>query len=471
MMSYENFLKFIKEKAFIFKQLEKKPVRIISHLDADGLSAAAILVKAFSRENIKFSLSIVRQLDQNVFDELSREDYEILFFVDLGSGYLSTIEKKFPNKNVFILDHHIPENYKSKFHHINPHLFNIDGSTNISGAGVAYLFVRALKNKNKDLAHIAIIGAIGDIQENKGFLELNNLILQDAIEENKLDIKLGLAMFGSQTRPLHKVLEYSTNPYIPGVTGSEQGSYMFLKEIGISPKDKEGNYKKLIHLDEEDTKKLVTGIILKRLGSEDNPDDILGPIYLIRDEKEESPTKDLREFSTLLNSCGRLNKPTLGIGALLNNPKLKKEAISLMDEYKRELIGSLNWFYSNRRSDKVIEKKGYSFINAEENIKSTLIGTINSMISKSNIYKEGTIIITMAHTLEGDTKISLRIAGFKQHNIDLREISQDIAKITDGQAGGHKFAAGCIIPQDKEEKFIAQLDDILKKYVLEERIK
>ena len=52
---------------------------------------------------------------------------------------------------------------------MNPHLFDIDGSTEISGAGVVYLFCKALDGKNKDMAHIAIVGAIGDIQEDKGF--------------------------------------------------------------------------------------------------------------------------------------------------------------------------------------------------------------------------------------------------------------------------------------------------------------
>ena len=467
----QDFRTLIKEKAELFKQLNDKHIRIVSHLDCDGLTSAAITIKALIREGLNFSISIVKQLDPKILDELSKEEYNCYIFTDLGSAYLSSIDKKLPGKNIFVLDHHKPEETKNKIHHINPHNFNISGSHDISGAGVAYLFAKSLKEKNKDLAHLAIIGAIGDIQEKKGFTGLNQEILEDAIESGKLEIKKGLSMFGSQTKPLHKVLEFSTEPYIPGVTGNEQGAIKFLNELGISIKDSQGKNKKLIHLNEEDMKKLVTGIIIKRLGSEKNPDDIFGNMYLLKEEKEESPTKDAREFSTLLNSCGRLKKPSLGIGACLGNKKIKKEAINLLSEYRQELIKSLNWFHSNRKNENIIEKEGYTIINAEENIKDTLIGTLASIISRSNLYKKGTIIISMANTLEGDIKTSLRLVG-SNSDIDLRKIIKEvIKKIGAGEAGGHKQACGCSIPQEKEEEFIKTIEENLKKNAIEETVK
>ena len=70
------------------------------------------------------------------------------------------------------------------------------------------------------------------VKENNGFKsELNNLILEDAINAGKLEIAIGLRTFGMQTRPINKVLEYTTDPYIPGVTGSESGAKKFLEEL------------------------------------------------------------------------------------------------------------------------------------------------------------------------------------------------------------------------------------------------
>lgn len=470
-MSVEDFKRQIREKAETFKKLPNKHIKVVSHLDCDGLTSAAIITKALIREKLNFSLGIVKQVDATVLEELGKENYNCYLFTDLGSGYLSPIEKKLQGKEIFVIDHHKPEEVKNRIHHINPHNFKIDGSKEISGAGVTYLFAKELNPENKDLAHLAIIGAIGDIQEKKGFFGLNQEILEDAVASGKMEIKKGLNMFGSQTKPLHKVLEFSTEPYIPGVTGNEQGAIRFLNELGISIKDKEGKYKKLIHLNEEDMKRLTTGIILRRLGSEKNPDDIIGSIYILKEELEESPTKDAREFSTLLNSCGRLRKPSLGIGTCLGNKKIKKEAISLLGDYKQELIKSLNWFYSNRGKDKIVEKDGYVIINAEDNIKDTMIGTLASILSRSNLYREGTVILSMANTLDGNTKVSLRLVGINQ-DMDLRKIIKDIAKkIGTGEAGGHKQACGCLIPQEKEENFIKTAKEILNKKAMEETIR
>jgi RecJ-like exonuclease len=467
-MDYEKFFESFKNLVQEIKEVEG-PVKVIGHLDADGLAAVSIIVKAFIREGVKFSVSILKQTNVNSINELVKEDYEYFLFVDLGSGSLRLMAEMLNNRKVFVLDHHKCEDFKAKnILHINPFLFGIDGDVEVSGAGIAYLFAKELNEKNKDIAYIAIVGAIGDMQENKGFKGINKLILKDAVDSGRLEIKKGLSMFGIQTRPIHKVLQYSTEPYIPGVTGSEEGAISFLEEAGIDIKER-GKYKRLVDLNEEDMKKLITMIIIKRLGSEENPEDVIGQVYLLKDEDDDSPTKDAREFSTLLNSCGRLHKFSLGIGACLGNKKLRKEAIDLLSDYKKEIISALDWFYTNKKKGNIIERKGYVIINAEDKIKDTLIGTLASIISNSNIYDKNVIIISIAHTLEGDTKVSMRTNGNK--DIDLRYVIGEVVKRVGGEGGGHKCAGGCLIPQEKEYEFVKVLQKVLDKYILEEVVK
>ena len=142
-----------------FLQLtEILPIRIISHHDTDGITSASILIQALKRLNKKFSVKIIKGLEESIIkDELKRN--EILFFCDLASSSLNYLkEAKNP---VFILDHHeinkedIPEN----IHIVNSLLFNEE---DVSGAGLCYLFAKALSPKNKDLAKLALIGMIGD---------------------------------------------------------------------------------------------------------------------------------------------------------------------------------------------------------------------------------------------------------------------------------------------------------------------
>lgn len=470
MDNYKLFKDYAEDVAKKFIKIDKNmPLRIISHHDADGISACAILLKLLNLDNRRYTLTVVQQLNKDLLYLLSKEDYKYYFFVDLGSGQLKEITKFLKDKIVFILDHHIPAEVKIEENiiHLNPILFGIDGGLEISGAGVVYFFARAVNKEIENLAHIAIIGAIGDLQEKNGFLTLNQEILDTAVQLNKMKVERGLRLFGAQTRPLHKVLEYSTDPYIPDVTGSESGAIQFLLQLGINPK--RGNkWRKFIHLSEDEIKKLVAGIVMKRL-NEDNPEDILGNVYILVEEKEENPTRDAREFSTLLNACGRMGNASLGIGTCLGDEKIKKKAIENMVRYKREIVSSLRWYEKNRNTEHVIKGKKFLIINAKNNIKSSLIGTIASIISRSVEVEKGTYILTMADVLDGTIKVSLRKAG--KNNEDLRELIKIICEnIENAQFGGHKSASGAIIPLSKEQEFIKRAKLILSKKAIEEEV-
>ena len=278
-------------------------------------------------------------------------------------------------------------------------------------------------------------------------------------------------MFGMQTKPIHKVLQYSTDPYIPNVTGNEEGAKRFLEEIGIDFMVN-GKYKKLIHLNNEEMKKLVTAIILKRLGSEENPDDVLGPIYLLKDGKDESATKDAKEFSTLLNAVGRMHKSSLGIGTCFGSKEIREDALNLLQDYRKEIVDSLNWFYRNRKGNSIIEEEGYVIINSGDNIKDSLIGTLASIISKSNLYSGGTIIMSMAYTLDGFIKVSARIASVNgNHYVNLNKIMKKVVDKIGGVGGGHDVAAGALIPQEKEKEFIEFIQEQLKGVYVKEKVK
>src|SRR5207247_101677 len=70
---------------------------------------------------------------------------------------------------------------------LNPHLEGA-GSDVASGAGCAYAVAKALDPANKDLASVAIVGAVGDVQDQE-FRRLsgyNREILQDGIDAGVL---------------------------------------------------------------------------------------------------------------------------------------------------------------------------------------------------------------------------------------------------------------------------------------------
>ena len=414
-----------------------KEILIISHFDTDGITSATIMIQTLKKLDKRFSLKIVKRLEEETIFNLPQE--KVILFLDLASGSLEHIAKT-NLKDVFIIDHHeifqeIPEGINI----INPHL---NGKEELSGSSLTYLFCKQLNGEDKDLAKLAILGMIGDSME-KSIDKLNNLIINDG----EIKRKRGLLIYPS-TRPLNRTLEYCSDPYIPGITGDSIGVTELLREIGLSPPN--GKYKSLIELDDNEMSKLVTAIILKNPRVRNK--EIIGDIFLI---KFFNKLEDARELSAMINACSRLGESETAIQFCMESMKAKKRAELLHAKYKQFIISGLKFVSENEK----LEGNGFVIINAKENIKDTMVGTIASILSNSSIYETGTIITTMAY-YDDKIKISARSVGRNGRNI--REILTSIIERTGGEVGGHQFAAGCMIKREKEEEFIDSLKKSLE---------
>jgi RecJ-like exonuclease len=463
---YEGFELALEDCARRFEAIPKKEtIKIIGHLDADGLCSSAIIINSLIKLGRRYSLMIVPTLTEESLTNFRGDPEKYFVFVDLGSGSIDYVGRLLDNKQIFILDHHMLQSDKTydNIVQVNPHMHGIDGSLEISGSGVVFLFTQHLTyNNNTEMSRIAVVGAIGDVQENNGFKKLNDFILNLAVKNNLIEVKRGLKFFGVQTKPIHKILQYSSEIIIPGVSGSESGAINFLQSIDINPKKKNG-WKRIADLTDDEKKRLIAGIIMKRQ-NQINPSDIFSNNYLLINEVDDSPFRDAKEFSTLLNSCGRLNKASIGIGACLNDKKMKELAIQNLGDYRKEIVNALNWYKDNSSSQKIIKRKNCIIINAEDEVLPTMIGTLGSILSKSGDIEKNQFILSLARNYNNTTKISLRISGSPE-NVNLKEIINDIVgRINHGSAGGHVFAAGAVIDTEKEDVFIDAAIDILENY-------
>ncbi|MBN2142096.1 DHH family phosphoesterase, partial [Candidatus Woesearchaeota archaeon] len=371
----------------------------------------------------------------------------------------------FKGKKVIVLDHHEVQGEPAEnIIHVNPHDFGFDGSSEVSASGVSFFFARAVDDRNDDLAHIAIIGAIGDVQEKNGFKGLNKRILEIAVAKDKIKVEKGLKLFGLETRPLAKLLLYSSDLNIPGVTNNEEGVTRFLKELGIDVRQKRNQWRKYYDLSEKDRKHIAAKIILlrKEAGISD-AEDIFTNVYKLVGEKA-GHFRDAKEFSTLLNSCGRMDNAGLGIGACLGDKKQRSRALKGLMDYKRTLIDAISWYKENKGdAKKVITGKNYVIINAKNEVLATVVGTIASMITKNGDMKESTFVLSMARNLDDTTKVSLRVSN-NPDGIDLKEIVSEITSVVGGEAGGHQYAAGAIILTRREADFIVEAEKVFARH-------
>lgn len=416
---------------------QTKPIKVISHSDTDGIASAAIFSRALQRWNKKFSLQIVKDLDEQTIKSLPES--HILIFLDLASGSLSHLKNK--STEIFIFDHHeitqdIPENVTM----VNSRLTN---SEQISGAGIAYFAAKKISPQNTDLAQLAIIGMVGDVLE-KNIGKAYEEILKDA----ETILKKGLLLYPS-TRPLDKTLEYSSNPYIPSVTGSYRGAVELLKEANI-PKIN-GRYKSLHELSEEEMSSLITAVMLRGIDDK-NLQNIIGNIFLI---KFFNKLEDARELSALINACSRMDHPALALGFCLGNKKCKEEAEKIYIEYRQHLVSALKYIHE---SEKIVGKD-YIVINAKDQIKDTIIGTVASIMSNSPTYTEGTIIIALAYS-QDKIKISARNVGKGNRNV-MDVLNKSVIPLG-GNVEGHQNAAGCLITKENEPIFLEELKKVLE---------
>jgi len=414
-----------------------KPIKIISHFDTDGITSAAIFSRVLQRWNKIFSLKIVKGLDEEIIKSLPED--EILIFLDLASNSLKHLKEK--KTEIFILDHHeitdtIPDNVMI----INPMLQKNDP---MSSAAICYLFGKALSLENRDLANLAIIGMVGDSME-KNISKDYDTILRDA----GTIIRKGLLLYPS-TRPIDKALEYSSGMYIPEVTGSYKGVMDLLREANIQRA--EGRFKALYELTEEEMSRLITAVMLRMIGKKD-ASELIGNLYLV---KFFNKLEDAREFSALINSCSRMDRPEIALGFCLGNKKSIEEAEKIYVQYKQHLISALKYVSESKK----ISGKNYTIINAGDNIKDTIIGTVASIISHSPVYSKGTIIVALAYN-QDKIKVSARMVGKEGRNV--REVLNQVVVPLGGEVGGHHGAAGCLISRHNEDKFIQELQKVLE---------
>lgn len=303
--------------------LKRDEFVIVNHHDADGLCAGAIMAKALERKGKKFENITVKQLYSETIKEI-KEKGKNYVFVDFGSGQIDLLEEKI-KENFFVIDHHQPVKSDYLFHS-NPFLFGFDGGKEVSGAGMAYLVAKEISEENKDLSVLAVVGAVGDMQEYDGKLSgLNKSIVEEAEAKGVIKKELDLRLYGKISRPLTQFVSFSTNPVFPELVANDQKSAEFVRGTGIELKQGE-KWRTYSDLSKEEKKLFTSSLILYLIEkgfSEERAKKIIGETFTLLKENPKSPLRDAKEFATLLNSC-----LVPGTEVYLNGTPTKIEEIS-----------------------------------------------------------------------------------------------------------------------------------------------
>ncbi|MCS7120508.1 MAG: DHH family phosphoesterase [Candidatus Bathyarchaeota archaeon] len=442
---------------------------VISHRDADGISAAGIAGAFLSRLDAAFRIRIERWLDEKVLQQISLEKDSIIIMCDMGGGNLGLIKEKAEAKNIIIFDHHQPEDGRDdeSILHINPTLCGIDGGKELSGAGTVYLASKAISENNVDLAHLAVIGALGDMQdkyEERRLGGVNEIIVEDAVKAGYLEEETDLLLFGRETRPIYKALALTTNPYIPGISGQEDRSIAFLTKLGI-PLKRDEKWLALRDLSHEEKQRIFSGLceyLLSKGYRSESATSLIGTAYVLKREEPWTPLRDAREYSMLLNAVGRTGRAGVGIAICLGDRNAAlAEANVALEEYRQLISEHLKLLETNK--ERIEEMDSIYVIHGGQNINESLVSTISSILATNLPKSEKPLIAYSIVPEENIAKFSARTnEKMTEKGFNIGEIMRISAEKFSGIGGGHNIAAGAQVPIEHIKSFIAYVNDLVR---------
>ena len=421
-------------------------VRIVSHNDADGLTSAGIFANAIKKAGGRFHVTILPRLRGSNVKELSKSRYKLFIFSDMGSGELRNISKL--KGDVIVADHHqIPEedadfeveSESKEFVHVNPHLFDIDGTRDVSGSGLSYLSVHDFKYY--ELASLALVGACGDMQLKGGVSGINELIRDEAVERNVIEVKDDLKLAYSNTQPLYKSIAYTYTPPLSGLSADIEKSSEFLSENGIS-KDK---YLADLSSDEYETLK-------EQLISVNS--DVFGEVYKINNIRRE--LSNVEEYSNLLNSCGKNKEYTAAVGIQLGKYQQMDFALNLLGKYASGMQSGVEWI----KREGSIQKDNIQYIYTEDKEQKKVAAAVSSIGIELGFVPDKPILSLMR--MDNLVKVSSRKTdNMIEKGVNLGVIMNQASQNFNGSGGGHNIAAGATIPANQMDNFINLVDEMV----------
>ena len=456
------------EKASLIREkASDDTILLASHFDADGISAGSIMLSAVNRLGSVPHLRIIDSVNERILDQIEAIESDLVIFTDIGSGYLEIISKILRNRDIVVADHHQPLGEPgSNLHHFNTHILGFDGSEEISGAGTAYLLAKALDSRNTDLSAMAIVGALGD-QQDKGperrFKGLNADILKDAVESKVIEVTKDLIFFGRQTRPIHRAIASTTDPFLPGLSGEEDRCLALLDAAGI-PTKVDDRWRTISDLSLEEKSRIVDKIIEHTISSKFPGEivlNLIGSVYTLTREEPGTSLRDAREFATLLNSCGRMNRAGLGIAiGIGDRGESYQQAQQLYSEYKTQLSKYMNWVATAPNATRT--GKNVVIVNGKGIIDESMTGAVSSLISSSKLFGESKVTIVTTLTRSGEAKVSTRATEqLVQKGVNLGKILQNLSPKYGGVGGGHAIAAGATIQSSELDGLLGDLEKSL----------
>ncbi len=242
---FNELIAAMEEAIQVLRREPQKTVQLFHHNDADGLTSGAILTRALERQGYTVKRYCLEKPYPAVLKKVYEQEGGIIIFADFAGRIAPMLSDLNRGRNLtLILDHHVAEeSTDERVINLDPDLFGLKGDRDISASTTCYLFALTLDPINRDMAHIAAVGAIGD-----GFFVDGELVSQnrdvalEAVQQGRMEIRKhdkGEEYFLIGEKGRIPVLDFSDTLDILGGVGYYQGGPDMGVHVcleGVSPK-------------------------------------------------------------------------------------------------------------------------------------------------------------------------------------------------------------------------------------------
>lgn len=441
----------------LLQRHRRDTVHIVTHIDADALAAAGIAATCLRRAGIAYRVTYCKSLDEAKLGELRAQVAPLAWFTDLGSA----VHERLPPGDKIITDHHelVVDESAVAFPHVNPHLHGVEEDDSISGAGCAYLVAGAYDPANADLAAVAVVGALGDLQDQRlGRLTgLNRRILADGEAHGVLRVRTDIRFYGRTSRPLPRFLRFA-DPPLPSIGESEDRAVQFLVRHRVRAGDGT-RFRTWSDLDGAERRRLLEALEADYREAGRPTDRLVGEVYEL--PKETDPELvDAKEFTTLLNSTARYGRPEIGLAlAMGERGRVVQEARGLLQGHRRSLGDAIQ--FATRQGLTPLGPLVYYHGGAE--IRDTILGIVTGILLGNGRAGPDRVLVGLADNQAGAIKVSARAPEtLVRAGVDLSQTVRRAAEAVGGSGGGHAGAAGATIPAGREQEFLRNAAAFLK---------
>jgi len=428
----------------------------ISHNDADGISCLHIIQNLLYKMQLNqdyfiYNRSVSWQNYLNGILSKRQTEKTAYILTDVGSNLkelIPIIRKR--KEKFFILDHHevednftldaIPENLLF----VNPTIYGYDGLEQIAGATLTYMFAKKIKPSVIKQGWLAAIGIAGDSLKSMDKLQsFNREVYEELIDEELIEDKKGLILFGNMHESIKNSLKYSILPFINGFSGeSDQNINSFLNSIQINPSTK------TIDLNESEIQKIQKKAKIDSYGH-----------FAILPNKS-GMLRFVFEHALLLNILCFKN-----ISAAISLMKLKsltRDAKNLYSEYIEHLTNNLRTISSQIPQ---YETEKAIFMEVNNNIPPSNWSDTASFSAVNELFDPGKILfLGGSEKKSGTIKLSIRCTRSylnKDRDNGVNKIISRIKKELGGVGGGHKLAGGIRLSKPSYNLLKKRVDDLI----------